>query len=485
MTGTAIPIERIDACRWRLPTSYKRGMRVPGIVYASDALMEGIRGDPALEQVANVAMLPGIVRASYAMPDIHWGYGFAIGGVAAFDPDEGIVAPGGIGFDISCGVRLMRTDLTGDEIAPLAHRLADELSRGVPSGVGSEGRVSLTRDEMESVLRDGARWSVGKGYGWPEDLDVIEEGGALAAADPAAVSDRARSRGKDQLGTLGSGNHVLEVQFVDEIYDKDVASRFGIGPVGQATVLLHCGSRGLGHQVCTDHVEVMARAMRAYGIEVPDRQLACVPVRSAEGARYLEAMAAAANFAWANRQCITHFVRTAFASTFGRDARSLGLQLVYDVSHNMAKLEEHVVDGQPRKLLVHRKGATRAFPPGHPDVPTRYRDVGQPVIVPGDMARYSFLAVGTDAAMEQTWGSTCHGAGRQESRHAAMRRLRGHDLVSELRARGITIRARSPRMLAEEAPDAYKDVAEVIDVCHRSGISRKVARLRPLIVVKG
>lgn len=478
------PLERIDDYRWRLPVGHRPGMRVPGIVYA-DAQMAGQIGPHALEQVANVATLPGIVRASLAMPDIHEGYGFPIGGVAAFREADGVIAAGGVGYDICCGVRLVRTDLSLDDVRAHTDRLADELFRAVPSGLGSAGGLALTPADIDEVLRRGARWAVERGYGYPEDLEVTEEGGAMDGADPAEVSARAKDRGRGQLGSLGSGNHFLSVPFVEEIYDPDVARAFGISHVGQVVVLFHCGSRGLGHQVCDDHLRVMVPAARRHGIELVDRQLASAPFRSEEGQRYFRAMAAAANFAWANRQAITHRVREAFAGTFGRDPRALGMHLVYDVAHNMAKLEEHTVDGERMRVVVHRKGATRAFPAGHPAVPEKYRGAGQPIFIPGDMGRYSFVAAGTSTAMEETFGSTCHGAGRVQSRSAAKRLLRGVDLVAQLRGRGVTIRVRNPRLLAEEASEAYKDVADVVRVCHEAGISRRVAKLREFIVVKG
>lgn len=482
----AIPLEKLDDYRWRLPESYKRGMRVPGLVYADEKMIRHIREEGgALEQVANVATLPGIVRYSYAMPDIHWGYGFPVGGVAAFREDDGVIAAGGVGYDVSCGTRIIRTDLTEDDVRPVVDRLADELFNNVPSGIGAHGPVKAAGKEMDRVLGDGARWAVEKGYGWPEDLEVIEEGGVMQGADPSEVSDRAKERGKSQLGTLGSGNHFLTIELVTHVFEPGIAETFGITEPGQVVVFFHCGSRGLGYQVCDDYLRVMGPAARKYGIELADRQLACAPFKSSEGQRYFSAMTAAANFAWANRQCITHFARETFARVFGRSARELGMRLVYDVAHNIAKLEHHEVDGRRMRVVVHRKGATRAFPPGHPDLRERYRDVGQPVLIPGDMGRYSFIAVGTEGAMEQTFGSTCHGAGRMESRTAAKRRLAGHDLVAELKQRGITVRVHNPRLLLEEAPDAYKDVAEVVEVCHRAGISRKVAQIRPLAVIKG
>ncbi len=483
MREHAVPLERLDAWRWRIPRDEQRGMRVEGIVFADDRLMARLRDDPALEQVANVAALPGIVGASLAMPDVHWGYGFPVGGVAATLADGGVISPGGIGFDINCGVRLLRTELRREDVTQVARRLADELFRAVPTGVGARARTRLTPRDLDLVLGQGAAWPVAHGMGSAEDLELTEEHGALGAADPAAVSLRAKQRGADQLGTLGSGNHFLEVQAVDRILDAPAARVLGLD-VGRVVVLIHCGSRGLGHQVCTDHLAIMDRSADRHGIRLPDRQLACAPLGTPEADAYLAAMAAAANFAWANRQVIAHDVRQAFSRVFGpREAAAMGL--VYDVSHNIAKFEHHAVDGRETKVCVHRKGATRAFPAGHPDVPARYRSVGQPVLVPGDMGRYSFVAVGTDGAMARAFGSTCHGAGRDLSRHAAVRQLRGTDVAAELGRNGIVVRAQQPDLLAEEATAAYKDVEVVVDVAAGAGLIRPVARLRPLVVVKG
>jgi len=459
-------------------------MRVDGLVFASDALMADLRGDPALDQVANVATLPGIAGASLAMPDVHWGYGFPIGGVAAMRRDDGVVSPGGIGFDINCGVRLIRSDMSVGELGPWLPRLADALFAAVPSGVGASIGRRLTPSELDSVLLDGARWSLNRGSGSGIDLERTEEGGHLGGADPDQVSARAHQRGADQLGTLGSGNHFLELDAVDEVYDPLVADVLGLFR-SQVVVFIHCGSRGLGHQVCTDHVATMDRVMVRHGIVVPDRQLACAPLDSVEGRAYLGAMAAAANFAWANRQAITHAVRGAFERVLGRSVPSLGLALVYDLSHNIAKFERHIVDGRPVEVCVHRKGATRAFPPDHPDVPPVYRSIGQPVLIPGDMGRCSFVAVGAPGSMAESFGSTCHGAGRALSRHAALRRLRDVDVARQLGEAGIIVRAERPALLAEEASLAYKDVSEVVRVAEVAGQLRRVARLRPLVVIKG
>ncbi len=482
--GARVEVERIDAVRWRIPRDERRGMRVEGIVFADERLMATLRDDPALTQVANVATLPGIVGASLAMPDVHWGYGFPVGGVAATRVDEGVVSPGGIGFDINCGVRILRSDLTEGDIRPVVERLADALFAAVPSGVGARLGRKLGRDELDSVLRDGSRWAVTRGFGWQNDLERTEEGGRLSGADPSAVSPRARERGADQLGTLGSGNHFLEVALVDRVHRPDAAAALGLHE-GGIVVQIHCGSRGLGHQVCTDHVAVMDRSMARHGIDVPDRQLACAPLGSPEAQDYLGAMAAAANFAWANRQLIAHHVREAFERVFRRSAEALGLRLVYDLSHNIAKLERHRVDGREIDVCVHRKGATRAFPAGHPDVPAIYRTVGQPVFVPGDMGRHSYVCVGAPGAMERAFGSSCHGAGRNLSRHEALRRLRGVSVGNQLAQQGIVVRAERPDLLAEEASLAYKDVETVVEVAEEAGLVVRVARLRPLAVVKG
>jgi tRNA-splicing ligase RtcB len=472
--------------RWEIPTSYKAGMRVPGIVFADKGLLEAIIQDPCLDQVANVALLPGIVGYSLAMPDIHWGYGFPIGGVAATLVDgEGVISPGGVGFDINCGVRLLRTDLTEEQVRPHLRDLVSTLFRDIHTGMGAGGRLHLTTGEINQVLLQGARWAIGHGLGDPDDLEVTEEGGCIAGADAEAVGERPKTRGGPQLGTLGSGNHFLEVQAVDQIFDTKAAQAMGVYDVGQVTVLIHCGSRGLGHQVCTDYLRVIGPSAQRYGIELPDRQLAAVPLSSTEGQDYLGAMRAAANFAWANRQCIAHWTRLSFEQVFGRSWMELGIWQVYDVCHNIAKIEEHAVDGKSTKVCVHRKGATRAFPPGHADVPERYREVGQPVLIPGDMGRYSFLAAGVPKAMEVSFGSTCHGAGRMESRTRAKKLLQGHDIRQELEEQGIIAMAHSWGSLAEEASLAYKDVADVMRVADQAGLSRPVARLRPLGVIKG
>ena len=479
------PIERIDEYRWRIPKGAKPGMRVDGILFADDRLLELIRKDRAPDQVANVACLPGIVGASYAMPDIHWGYGFCIGGLAATDVAEGgVVSPGGVGYDINCGVRLLRTTLGRDEVRGGLARLIDTIYNHVPCGVGVGGRIKFSPAEERQLLARGSAYVVERGFGRPEDVTHTEADGCLAGADPGAVSDRAYKRGSAQCGTLGAGNHFVEVQVIDEVYDPAAAARFGL-EVGAVTVMIHSGSRGLGHQVCDDSLRMMEGATKKYGLHLPDRQLAAAPVESPEGQKYLGAMRAAANFAWANRQILTHHVRAALAKHFGRSPEALGLDLVYDVAHNIAKIEQHEVDGRPLTLCVHRKGATRAFGPGHPELPEEVRDLGQPVIIPGDMGTASYLLLGTETAMQQTFGTTCHGAGRVMSRKAAVKSSHGRSIEKELAARGIIARSRSRTGLAEEQPDAYKDVNVVVDVVSRAGLSRKVCRMRPMGVIKG
>lgn len=462
----------------------KRGrMHADAVFYASDDILAALRDEDhaSLQQLVNVASLPGIVSPALAMPDIHWGYGFPIGGVAAFDPDEGgVVSPGGVGYDINCGVRLLRSNLVQEDIAPLVDELANALYARVPTGVGSERRYDpIPADDLRALVVDGAKWLIERGMGDLEDLASIESQGALPGADPAAVSDRAFERGATQLGTLGSGNHFLEVQVVDEVYDAAAAQAFGLAP-GTVTVLIHTGSRGFGHQVCADYLGRFVDAAARHGLDLSDKQLAAAPIDSPEGQAYLGAMAAAANYAFANRQRITESVRRAFEET-GFAPRDHDLEVVYDVAHNNAKFETH----GGRRLLVHRKGATRAFGPGSDDIPERYAEVGQPVFVPGDMGRYSFVLAGTAKAMMDTFGSSCHGAGRKMSRKQAKKQAQGRDLMAELERLGVTIRAASAATLSEEMPEAYKDVADVVDVVHRAGIGRKVARLRPKIVVKG
>lgn len=478
----SIEFERVDEYRWRIPRH--GGMRVPGLVFASEEMMSSIRDDKSPEQVANVAHLPGIVGHSLAMPDMHWGYGFPIGGVAAFDENEGVLSPGGVGYDINCGVRLLRSDLGRDEVLERLEDLSTTLYQSVPCGVGTRSRIRLSKPELDQVLVQGARWAVEAGYGRSADVEVIEEGGCFSGAEPEQVSARAKDRGRPQLGSLGSGNHFCELGYVAEIFDENAARAFGLR-VGEVTVLIHSGSRGLGHQTCDDALHRMIKASAKYGIELPDRQLCAAPLTSPEAQQYFAAMACAINFAFANRQMLTHFVREAMSEFFGRSDTDLGLEVVYDVCHNIAKWERHEVDGKIRRVCVHRKGATRAFGPGHPQVPERYRAVGQPVLVPGDMGRYSYVLVGTERAMKETFGSSCHGAGRQLSRSKASKQARGRALFREMQDRGVWVRADSKRTMAEEMPEAYKDVASVVDVMDQAGIAKKVAKLVPLAVVKG
>jgi tRNA-splicing ligase RtcB len=460
-------------------------MLVPGIVYADDELIQQILDDNALHQVANVATLPGIVGASLGMPDIHWGYGFPVGGVAATDAETGTVSPGGIGFDINCGVRLMATELVRDQIRGQVDKLANALFNALPSGVGGAGMRELTGHEMRDVMVQGAAWAVEDGYGFAEDLEVTEEGGCLAGADPSKVSPMAVQRGMKQLGSLGSGNHFAEVQYVEHIYDQVAAEAMGIGQVGQIVVTIHCGSRGFGHQIAEDYIKLAEAKQAGYGYHLVDRQLSCLPLQSDEGKAYMAAMACGANFAWANRQLLMHGVREAFSSVFGRKARTKNMPLVYDVCHNIAKFEEYEIDGQKRRVCVHRKGATRAFPAQHPALPEKYRKVGQPVLIPGDMGRYSFVLVGALGSMEQSFGSCCHGAGRRQSRTAAKKSISPRDLLDQLAARGVTIRVHSKNLLSEEAPSAYKDAQQIVNVVHNAGLASLVARLKPVIVVKG
>ena len=474
-------LEKIDDYRWRIPQNFQDGMRVPGLVYADETLLKHIRTDKAAQQVANVASLPGILRYSLAMPDIHWGYGFAIGGVAATDPSrEGVISPGGVGFDINCGVRLMRSNLGLPDVGKHIEKLLDGLSANIPSGVGSRSDLKLSSSELREILVKGSGWVVNRGYGTSEDIAHTEEEGTLPGADPSRVSRHAMERGYPQQGTLGAGNHFLEIQVVEEIYEPEIARVYGLEK-GQVTVMVHCGSRGFGHQICSDYLRIIGKAMIRYGIQVPDRQLACVPVNSKEGRDYFSAMACAANYAWANRQLIMHRVRETFQEVLGAGPAELGMALVYDVSHNIAKFETH----GGVELCVHRKGATRAFPPGHGHIPEDYRQTGQPVIIPGDMGTNSYVLAGTEKAMEETWGSTCHGAGRIMSRHKAIKAAGGKSISRELQEKGIAVRAKGMNTLAEEAPEAYKDINRVVEVVHNAGISKRVAKMKPIGVVKG
>jgi tRNA-splicing ligase RtcB len=455
-------------------------MRVPAIIFASETLMRDM-DEKVYEQVTNVATLPGIVKASYAMPDAHWGYGFPIGGVAAFDADKnGVISAGGVGFDISCGVRTLLTGLTLAELEPVKERLADALFRKIPAGVGSTGELSLNQKEMEAMLLGGARWAVERGYGIKADLDRIEEAGCIAGAQPEQVSDRAKKRQREEMGTLGSGNHYLEVQHVTKICDAGIAAAFGVGQ-GDIVLSIHCGSRGLGHQIGTEYLSRMAATAAQTGIDLPDRELACAPIHSPVGQAYLGAMRAAINCALANRQIITHLARRAFNEIFPKAE----LALLYDVSHNTCKTEDHVVDGKVLQLFVHRKGATRAFGPGHPTLPESLSASGQPVLIGGTMGTASYILAGTTKGMDLAFGSACHGAGRSMSRHQALRQWRGKEVIEKLAFRGVLIRSRSMRGVAEEAPGAYKDVSEVVEAADRAGLARAVARLEPVICVKG
>lgn len=487
------PIDKLDDYRYQIPVSYQSPnmkqhgvkMTVPAVIYADSRMMEAIKRDDSPEQVANVATLPGIVGASIAMPDIHHGYGFAIGGVAAFDSSHGIISPGGVGYDINCGVRLLRTDLSLGDIHPRLSRLIDTMFNNIPCGVGSEGKLRLSTSDVDRVLEDGARWAVENGYGWAEDLVFTEESGAIEGAEASVASDTAKKRGSRQLGTLGAGNHFLEIQRVDEIFDAAVAEAYGINTIGQITIMIHTGSRGCGHQICTDYLELMRRANKKYNIPLIDRELSCAPTSSPEGQQYFAAMKCGANFAWANRQLITHWVRQSFESVLNTSSADMGLRQIYDIAHNIAKLEEHEVDGKKRWLYVHRKGATRAFGPGHRDIPEKYRAVGQPVLIPGDMGTASYLLAGTEKAMRDTFGSSCHGAGRSLSRHAARKLHPSNQVFAAMKEKGIYLQAKTRNLISEEAPEAYKDIDEVVEISHQAGIVKKIARLKPVGVVKG
>lgn len=473
-------LRKIDQYRYLIPKAYKKGMRIDGLIYANEKLIRQIEQDQTKEQVANVATLPGLVGRSLAMPDAHQGYGFCIGGVAAADMEEGVVSAGGVGFDINCGVRLLRSDFELKAILPKLEPLLNKLFHDIPCGTGRKGLLSVSKLDLDIILREGAHWAVRNKFGRETDLSRIEEYGRMNDAEPSLVSPRAKERGYAQVGTLGSGNHFLEIQVVDRLYDARVANDFGLAE-GQVVVLIHSGSRGLGHQVCTDYLDLMQSSMKKYGISVDDRQLASVPVKSREGQDYLKAMAASANFAFANRQMITHWARETFRQIMG----SGDLGIVYDVCHNIAKKEDHEVDGAAMRLLVHRKGATRAFPPNHPALPDELRSSGQPVLIPGSMGTCSYVLVGTDLAMRETFGSSCHGAGRSMSRTRARKETSAEELLREMKSKNILVMGESRSGLAEEKPDAYKDVNEVVDVVEGAGIARKVARMRPLAVMKG
>ena len=483
MAAEEIQLNRVEDYLWEIPR--QGDMRVPGRIYASEKLMAGLKEDNSLRQVMNVAHLPGIVGYSLAMPDIHWGYGFPIGGVAAVNVEDGVVSPGGVGYDINCGVRLVKTGLVFEQVKEKLPRIVDTLFSLIPSGVGSEGAIpKLSKQEEKRLLRDGARWAVSEGYGRQEDLSSMEENGGLASADADLISDRALERGLKQVGTLGSGNHFLEIGRVEEIYLPKAADTLGLFP-DQLVVLIHTGSRGLGYQTCEDSLKVMNKAMPKYGIALPDRQLACTPIQSPEGQDYLAAMAAAANYAWANRQVIMSQAEKAFMKALAVSPKELGFSLIYDVCHNIAKIEEHVVEGKKQRLCVHRKGATRAFAPGHPQIPVAYQEIGQPVLIPGDMGRYSYLLVGTEKAMEKTFGSTCHGAGRMMSRAQSKKQSQSINIDQEMARRGVVARYQGRGTMAEEMPHAYKDVADVVETMDQAGISKRVARFRPVGVIKG
>jgi tRNA-splicing ligase RtcB len=477
-----IELREIDKNRWLIPK--KGGMRVPGIVFSNHQLIKDLRHDQSLVQVVNVATLPGIVKQSLAMPDIHWGYGFPIGGVAAFQMKEGIISPGGVGYDINCGCRLMTTSLKANEIRPYVKHLISAFFKNIPTGVGSEGAVHLSKQDEAKVALEGASWAVKKGFGQPEDLERTEDYGALDGADPSILSDRAIKRGLDQLGTLGSGNHFLELQVVDHVYDYRTADRFNLFE-GQTTILIHSGSRGFGHQICDDFLKEMTAESPLKDLQLPDRQLTCAPLTSDLGRRYLSAMACAANYAWANRQILMHLAQETLITTLSISPNELDMKLIYDVCHNIAKKELHNLDGQDTLLCVHRKGATRSLPPGHPVLPPIYKDTGQPVLIPGDMGTYSYVLAGAQGSMELSFGSSCHGAGRSLSRSKAVKMAKGRSIHRELEDKGIIVQSRGRLTLQEEMPEAYKDVSQVVEVVHEAGLAKKVARLRPLGVIKG
>ena len=478
-------LKKIDEVRWQIPVGSIPNMKVPGIVFASEKLIEKMKSDRTLEQLAGVATLPGIYRNAIVLPDGHEGYGFPIGGVAALDFHKGGISPGGIGYDINCGVRLLRTNLMFDDVKNKMNDLVNQMFANVPSGLGSKGIIKIkTQKELDDVLKKGARWAVENGYGWKEDLERLESNGELKEADPSCVSDQAKKRGMPQTGSLGSGNHFLEIQKVDKIYDKEIAKAFGIEKEGQVMIMIHTGSRGLGHQVCSDYLREMERAYPDIISKLPDRELIYAPAGSKLADRYFRAMACAANYAWCNRQMIVHWVRESFENVFKKNAKDLGMDIIYDVAHNMAKIEEHEIDGKMVKVYVHRKGATRAFPPGHPELCEAYRKTGQPVILPGSMGTASYVLVGTPEGKE-TFYSTAHGAGRVMSRHAALKQFTGEGVKQDLAKKGITMKAASKEGAAEEAPGVYKDIDEVAYVSDKAGIAKKVVRLVPLGVVKG
>jgi tRNA-splicing ligase RtcB len=488
------PLEKKDDFRYEIPRSYKNSMRTSGIIFADEQMITQVIRDNAPEQVANVATLPGIRGSSLAMPDIHWGYGFPIGGVAAMNEEDGVLSPGGVGYDINCGVRLLKTNLTHDEVIPNLRNLVDAIFKNVPSGLGSEGKIKINMNQLDEVLRSGARWAVDEGFGWSSDLEYLEENGTMDGADPSVVSHRAKQRGTPQLGSLGAGNHFLEIQRVDEIYDEDIAKTYGIEHKDQIMVMIHTGSRGCGYQICDDQIRELSKHFRKDGklfvsdefkIQLLDRQLVCAPIKSKPADIYFKAMKCAANYAWANRQMIVHWVRESFEQVIGKSADELNMEIVYDVAHNIAKYEEHEYEGKRENMYVHRKGATRAFGPDAPGIPDKYKSTGQPVLIPGDMGTASYVLAGTNQAMKDSFGSTCHGAGRVMSRTEAVRRFYGETIKKELGKQGIYVQAASKKVVAEEAPAAYKNVDNVVDVAHGAGISLKVAKLKPLGVVKG
>jgi len=469
---------------YEIPKNEKSYMKVPARIFADDKLIKGME-EKMFIQATHVAWLPGIYKNSLVLPDGHMGYGFPIGGVAATDYQDGVVSPGGVGYDINCGVRLVRTNLKKNEVVPHAKKLSEELYDNVPAGVGSKAKIHLSRKELNELLIEGAKYCVKRGLGWEEDIEYCEENGAMANADPSAVSERAISRGMPQAGSLGSGNHFLEIQYVDQIYDEALAKAMGIIEKDQILVMIHTGSRGLGHEICGDYLRQVEQKMPQYNLNPPDRELACVPTQSEDGQNYLKAMACGANFAWGNRQMILHWVRETFEKRFGRSAEELDMHLIYDVAHNIAKKEEHTIDGKKRTVITHRKGATRAFPAGHSEVPQKYRSIGQPVILPGSMGTSSYVLIGQPKGMEISFGSTAHGAGRVLSRSGALKKFWGATVTDELKSKGIYIKATNPKIIAEEAPGVYKDIDAVATVSHNLGIGKKVVRLKPIAVVKG
>ena len=472
---------KINDWLWEIPKTFRSDMRVPARIYVSEKMLENVFKDKTIEQLINVATLPGIVNYSIAMPDAHEGYGFSIGGVAAMDMEKGVISPGGVGYDINCGMRVLKSSFLEKDIKPYLDNLATEIQKEVPSGLGRGRQVKLSNTEIDKILEGGAKFLVEKDYGEKDDVENCEAGGRLNWGEVSDVSNQAKNRGKDQVGTLGSGNHFLEIQKVAEIFDEKTAQIFGLFK-DQVVIMIHTGSRGLGHQIATDYIKAMMSAMPKYGIQLPDRELAACPINSPEGKKYFSAMACGANYAWANRQMIAHFVRKAWNDVLGE--KSSPLVMLYDVAHNIAKKEKHIVDGKETELCIHRKGATRAFPPGHPEIPEKYREVGQPILIPGSMGTASYILVGQKEG-EQAFYSTCHGAGRTMSRHQAMRTITGQEVVKNLEQKGILVKCRSLRGIAEEAPLAYKDVDDVVNVVHNAGLSKKVAKLVPLAVIKG